>query len=146
MSGKIPVDMVEDPELRAALTEACEQQYRGWLYGGDYKKAESKDEIGETLKEIEEERKRLMDKHREYMRQAELARREAETMRNPHMREITENLRRKHGYSGEVCPDCGRPIRNKKNGEPWCPYCDKPVKPEPKSYTFKEPDGGQGGG
>ena len=147
---------VEDsPEFQKALNEACEKKYRGWLFGGDYKKAESRDKVGETLKEIEADRKRLMEKHEEYMRQAELAKQQARFMINPHMREITETLRKKHDSVGLVCPVCGGGDEgNRMNGKPWCMKCNaplmtvkkmagwvKPEKPKPQSFTFKEPDG-----
>ena len=111
----------ESPEFQKALQEACEKQYRGYLFGGGYRKAESKDKVGETLEKIESERKRLMETHEGYMRQAELARQQTSFMTNPVMREITENIRRKHGSSGLVCPVCGEGNHgNKINGKPYC--------------------------
>ena len=54
---------VEDsPEFQAALNEACEKQYRGYLYGGNYAKAHSKDTIAATMEGMQEatgERSRL---------------------------------------------------------------------------------------
>lgn len=145
----------ESPEFQKALNEACEKQYRGYLFGGAYVKAASKDTVGETLEKIEAERKRLMEKHGEYMQQAELMREQARFMTNPHMREITETLRKKHGSGGLVCPVCGGgDDGNRMNGKPWCFECNvplmtvekaadwvKPEKPKPWSFTFNEPDG-----
>lgn len=148
---------VEDsPEFQKALTEACEKQYRGYLFGGEYKKAASKDKIGETLEKIEAERKKLMEKHEGYMKQAELVILQSGWMRNPHMRQITETLKRKHSAGGLVCPVCGEGDEgNRMNGKPWCMKCNVPLmtkekakswvkppeKPKPKSYTFNETDG-----
>lgn len=136
----ISPEEVPNPELRAALTEACEKQYRGWLYGGGYTKANSRDEIADTLEEIEAERKRLMEKHEEYMRQAELERQQARFMSNPAMREITENLRRKHAPSGLICPSCGdRDHGNRMNGKPWCLKCNAPLMTAEKAEMWVEP-------
>ncbi|GAI93495.1 unnamed protein product [marine sediment metagenome] len=111
----------ESLEFQKALTEACEKQYRGYLFGGAYKKAASKDKIGETLEKIEAERKRLMEKHEGYMKQAELAKQQARFMTDPAMREIMENLRKKHDSGGLVCPVCGEGDHgNKMNGKPIC--------------------------
>lgn len=121
MSGKIPADMVKDPELRLALTEACEKQFRGYLFGGEYVKSSSKDTIGETLEQIEAERKKLMEKHEGYMEQAKLAVQQARFTTDPVMRDITKNLERKHGFSGLICPVCGeRDHGNKDRGKPVC--------------------------
>ena len=154
----------DSPEFQKALTEACEKKYRGWLFGGDYKKAESKDKIGETLENIEAERKRLMEKHEEYMRQAELIRQQTRFMTNPAMRQITGTLKRKHRAGGLICPVCGEGDHgNRLNGKPVCYMnskhkakgVDGPVplttpekakewkpskKPKSKSLTFKEPE------
>lgn len=111
----------QSPEFMKALNEACEKNYRGWLFGEEYKKAASKDSVGETLKEIEAERKRLMEKHEGYMRQAELAKQQTRFMTDPAMREITETLRRKHGSGGLICPVCGEGDHgNRLNGKPYC--------------------------
>lgn len=112
---------MESPEFLAARNKACEKKFRGWLYGGDYVEAASKDKVGETLEQIERDRKRLMEKHEGYMRQADLAR----IMANPHVRQITEASReasrRKHGSGGLVCPVCGEGDHgNRANGKPVC--------------------------
>lgn len=151
---------VESPEFKAALQEACEREYRGWLFGGGYKKAESKDKVGETLEEIEAERRRLMEKHEGYMRQAELAKQQAKIMSDPYMREVTENLRRKHrAEGGLICPVCGEEDHgNMINGKRYCfmnakhkakgvegpvplmtPEKAKDWKPPNKKFKHKEP-------
>lgn len=158
--------MSRSPEFQKALQEASEKIYREWRSGGEYAKAETKDKVGETLEKIEAERKRLMEKHEEYVRQAELAKQQAMIMSSPHMREITENLRRKNDSRGLVCPVCGeRDHGNRINGKPYCFMNAKhkakgvegpvplmtPEKAEewrppkklkkPRSFTFNEPDG-----
>ena len=154
---------MDSPEFQPALNEACEKQYRGWLFGGEYVKAASKDSVGDTLEEIERERKKLMAKHEGYMREAELVKLQSGWMRNPHMREITGNLKRKQKFSGLVCPVCGGGDKgNTVNGKPVCYMNAKhrglgpiplmtaekakdwkpPEKKKPKrSYTFNAPDG-----
>jgi len=115
------MNVENSPEFQKALNEACEKQYRGYLFGGAYRKAESKDKIGETLEDIERERKNLMETHEGYMREAELARQQARFMTNSHMRQITENLKRKQEVSGLVCPVCGGGDKgNRVNGKPVC--------------------------
>jgi RNA polymerase-binding transcription factor DksA len=134
--------MENSPDFEKALNEECERQYRGWLFGGGYAKASSKDRIGDTVEEMQRRRREIEDKADDLRRHANQVRREAMIRANPHMREITENLVRKHGFAGPVCPECGKPYYgNRKNGKPWCVYCDKPVKPKPRSFTFKEVDG-----
>jgi len=149
------LEQIDDPERQKVLQDVCEKQYRGWLFGGEYRKAASQDTVGETLEEIERERKKLMEKHEGYMRQAELAKQQAKFMTDPAMREITENLKRKHSAGGLICPVCGgREEGNRMNGKPWCMKCNAPlmtlekaigwVKPEkhkkPSSHTFNEPE------
>lgn len=148
--------MEESPEFQKALQEACEKEYRGVIFGGDYIKPES----------VKAEQKRLMEKHEEYLRQAELAKQQARIMTSPHMREITENLRRRNDSQGLICPICGeRDHGNRINGKPYClmyskhrakgvdgpvplmtPKKAKDWKPPrkrkvPRSFTFNEPDG-----
>lgn len=97
----------------------------------------------------------------------EKIRHEAEMRSNPHAREITANLRRKHGSASALsCPCCGSgDLGNKMNGKPVCmmnakhkaegvdgpvlllspekakEWTPPPAKPKPKSFTFNEPDG-----
>lgn len=95
-------------------------------------------------------------KRKEALEQAKRLRREYRSFTHPHMREITDNLRRKHGTVGLICPICGdRDYGNTINGRPSCVKCYaplmtaenaanwvKPVKPrKPSSYTFTEPEG-----
>ena len=58
------IDEIETPEFQAALNEACEKQYNGWLYGGSAVKAETKSQIDGVMKEIQG-RKREADQMRE---------------------------------------------------------------------------------
>lgn len=111
--------IVEDsPEFQKALNEACEKQYRGWLFGGEYAQADSKDSIAETMEEIQRQRKEFGDGVRSY---AETIRRQAMITAHPHMREITSNLKRKQGAKGLVCPLCGEEDHgNRINGKPYC--------------------------
>lgn len=43
----------ESPEFQKALNEACEKQYRGWLYGGKGVKAETKSQIDGVMRELQ---------------------------------------------------------------------------------------------
>jgi len=147
---------VESPEFKKALNEACEAQYRGWLYGGDFAKASSKDTIGATMEEIQRQRREIEEKEKKAKLYADRIRREAELMQNEHAREITENLRRLYKPESDlVCPQCGETDSrgNRMNGKPFCFKCQlvmisrekvknwiKPVKPKVKSYTFNDPD------
>ncbi len=54
----------ESPEFQAALNEACEKQYTGWLYGGSAVKAETKSQISDVMKKIQQN-KREAEKMRE---------------------------------------------------------------------------------
>ena len=149
-------EKVEDsPEFKKALNEACEGQYRGWLYGGGVI-ANSKDKIGGTMEEIQRQRKAIEEKVEEARRHADRIRREAELMSNEGAREITENLRKLHSTeSGVVCPQCGETNShgNRMNGKPFCFRCNlimiskekaknwvKPQKPKKSSLTFNDPD------
>ena len=111
----------QSPEFLKSLNEVCEKRWRGWKFGGGYIKAESLDTVGKTLEKIEAERKRLMEKHEEYVRQAELVKVQSGWMRNPHMREIMGNLKRKNRSEGLICPVCGEGDHgNRINGKPVC--------------------------
>lgn len=148
-----PEKIEDSPEFKKALNEACERQYRGWLYGGGI--VSSKDKIGETMEEIQRQRREIEEKVEGAKRHADRLRREAALMSNPHAREITENLRRIHGQNGGlVCPQCGDTDHgNRMNGKPWCMRCNlplmskekaegwiKPSKPKPRSLTFTDVD------
>jgi len=52
------------PEFQAALNEACEKQYSGWLYGGSAVKAKDKSKIEGVMREIQH-RKREAEQMRE---------------------------------------------------------------------------------
>ncbi len=54
----------ESPEFQAALNEACEKQYSGWLYGGSAVKAKDKSKIDGVMREIQG-RKREAESMRE---------------------------------------------------------------------------------
>ena len=146
---------VEDsPEFKKALNEACEGQYRGWLYGGGV--VSSKDKIGGTMEEIQRQRQRIEDEVAEARRHADRVREEARIMSDPHLREITEHLRRIHGQKGGlVCPSCGETNShgNRMNNRPYCFRCNlpmisrekaekwiKPQKPKIRSCTFIDYD------
>lgn len=156
------LEEIENPELRAAITEACEKQYRGHLYGGGYAKAHSKDIIAGTMEEMQRQREAIEAKVEGIRSHAEQVRREATMRANPYIREITANLKRKYGSVGLVCPVCGEgDHRNRMNGKPVCMMNAKhkglgpiplmtlekarewkpPEKPKIKSFTFKELDG-----
>lgn len=155
----------ESPEFQKALNEACEKQYREWTYGGGIKSS-SKNTIADTMAEIQrlqggdqkamKKHEKLMGEHEEYMKQAELAKQQAKILRNTHMREITGNLKRKHGSDGLICPICGEGDHgNKLNGKPYCFMNAKhkglgPIplmtlekakdwKPPKEKFNFKEP-------
>lgn len=50
--------IVEDsPEFQKALKEACEGQYRGYLYGGEGIKAETKSQIEGVMREVQGRRR-----------------------------------------------------------------------------------------
>ena len=44
----------ESPEFQKALNESCEKEYRGYLYGGAYAKAHSKDKGSINIEYIKE--------------------------------------------------------------------------------------------
>jgi endogenous inhibitor of DNA gyrase (YacG/DUF329 family) len=143
----------ESPEFRKALAEACEAQYREFMYGGGIPKGK----VGDSAEEIQRQRAEIEEKVAGARLHAERVRREAEIMSNPHAREITENLRKLHSVdSGIMCPKCGETNShgNKNNGKPYCYKCqqtmisrekaEKWVKPSPPkgfSRGFTEPDG-----
>ena len=135
-----------DPEFRKALEEACERNYREYLFG-----AGNSGKIGVTDAEIRSERAKIESEVEGAKRHAERVREEARIMSDPAIREITENLRRMHSADGGlVCPKCGGTNHgNRMNGKPWCPKCNlplmsrekaagwvKPQKPKPKRFTF----------
>jgi endogenous inhibitor of DNA gyrase (YacG/DUF329 family) len=145
---------VESPEFQKALNEACEGQYRGWLYGGGV--VSSKDKIGGTMEEIQRQRQRIEDEVAEARHHADRVRREVELMSNEGAREITEALHRLHSVEGGlVCPSCGETNShgNTMNGRPLCWKCQlvmiskekaekwvKPQKPKTRSLTFTDVD------
>jgi len=145
----------ESPEFVKALHEACEHQYREYLYGGGV--VSSKDKIGDTMAEIQRQRAKIEAEVAGARAHADRVREEMRVMSDPHMREITESLRARHRTEGGlVCPSCGETDShgNKMNGKPYCFKCNLPlmsaekaaewVKPQPSkkaSRTFNEPDG-----
>lgn len=151
-------EKIEDsPEFKKALNEACEVQYRDWLYGGDYAKASSKGTVADTMEGIQKQRKEIEEKVEGAKLHAERVRREAEIMWNPHAREITENLSKLHSVdSGVICPKCHETNShgNRNNGKPYCYRCQlqmmsrekaekwiKSQQPKKFSRGFDEPDG-----
>jgi len=142
----------ESPEFMEALHEACERQYREYLYG-----SASEDKIGDTLEEIQRQRREIEEKVAEARLHADRVREEMRVMSDPHLREITEAMRARHRTDGGlVCPGCGETDShgNKMNGKPYCFKCNLPfmsaekaaewVKPsKPKKFPrgFNEPDG-----
>lgn len=142
----------ESPEFQAALNEACEKQYRGYLYGGGYAKASSEDKIADTMKEMQRQREEIEAR----VAGARLHAEQVRLMSDPHAREITEAQRKRHSADGGlVCPSCGDTDHGNRMGkQPWCMRCQlplmsqekaekwvKPEKPKPRNYTFNEPDG-----
>lgn len=153
---------MDSPDFQKALNEACEKQYRAYLFGGAYATAHSKDTIADTMEEMRRRREEIEAKSEDFRRHAEQVRREAEEMRfrmHPHVREIDELYRRLHGAGGLICPLCGeRDHGNRINGKPVCSMIakhkakgvDGPVpllllekakewKPPKKKFKFKEP-------
>ena len=65
----------------------------------------------------------------ERVKLARFQREEMRVMGDPHMREITENLRRVHSSSSKlVCPSCGEGDHgNRMNKKPWCMRCNMPL-------------------
>lgn len=111
----------ESPEFQKALNEACERQYRGFLYGGNYARAHSKDTIADTMDEIQKQRAKIEAENADLRRMAEDTRRQASILSSAPMREITKNFKRKYGSSGLICPACGEGDHgNKMNGRPVC--------------------------
>ena len=146
--------MTESPEFLRALHEACERQYREYLYGGGI--VSSKDKIADTMEEMQRQRREIEEKVAEARVHAERRREEMRIMGDPHLREITESLRKRNRVEGGlVCPKCGDTDHgNRMNGKPYCMKCNLPlmsaekaaewVKPQvPKraSRTFNEPEG-----
>lgn len=126
------------PEFKAALAEECERQYRGFLYGGSVPKGK----IGNTVEEIEAQRREIEAKASEARLHAERVRREAEIMSNPHAREITENLRKLHSpETGLVCPSCGETDShgNRMGKLPYCFKCNQPFMSREKAETWVKP-------
>jgi hypothetical protein len=146
------VSIEDSPEFKKALQEECERQYRSILYGKNAPKVS----VGSTAAEVERQRREI-EKSSEARLHANLMRREAEIMGNPHAREITENLRALHSVEGGlVCPQCGETDShgNKMNGHPFCFRCQlqmiskekaekwiKPPQPKKFSRGFNEPEG-----
>lgn len=131
----------ESPEFKKALNEACEAQYRGWLYGEGVI-ANSKEGIGDTMEEIQRQRQKIEDKFKDARLHAERVRREAEIMSNPHAREITENLLRVHSKGGGmVCPQCGETNShgNRMNGKPFCFKCNLVMISKEKAEKWVKP-------
>lgn len=58
------------------------------------------EQMMEKHNEIHQE---MMEKYGDYIKQAKQLR----FLSNPHAREITANLKKKHGSSGLICPCCG---------------------------------------
>ncbi len=150
------------PEFFKALNKACEKQYRGYLFGGDYAKAHSKDIISDTMEGMQRKRRKIESSAKGIRIHAEQARRKAIIKTNPHMREITSNIRRRSGSSGLICPVCGEGDHGNRMGRK--PYCfmnakhgelgpvplmtpekakewKPPEKQKTKSLTYKELDG-----
>lgn len=153
----------ESPEFKKAMNEACERQYRGFLFGGEYARASSKDTIADTMEEMQRQRNEVERTSMDARLHAEQVRNEITIKSNPHMREITSNLKRRSGVDVLVCPVCGEGDQgNRMDRIPICYMIDKhkglgpvplmtpekardwkpPKKKSPRgSYTFKEPDG-----
>lgn len=111
-------------EFQKALNEACEKQYRGFLYGESY--FETHSEVAETMEEIQQQREEIENKVEEFRVEARRIRRES----HPHMREILASLKRrslkKSGGSGLICPACGEGDHgNRMNGKPVCMMSSK---------------------
>ncbi len=152
---------VEDsPEFQKALNEACEKQYRGFLFGGAFIKAQSKDAIAETMDGMQQQRREIEDKVKGLREEADKVRGDMKLRLSPHMREITANLKRKSGSPGLICPKCGEgDYGNRMNGKPICYMNAKhdglgpillmtpekakewksPKSVKTRSYTFNEP-------
>ena len=142
----------ESPEFKKALQEACEAQYREFLYGGSVPKGK----IGDTAEEVQRQRREIEERVAGARLHAERVREEARIMSDPHLREITENLRKLHSVdSGVVCPKCGETNShgNRMGNKPACMKCQlpmmsrekaekwiKPTKPKPRSLTFTDVD------
>ena len=109
----------------------------------------------EVEKPLSPERK-LNPEIEERIMEAKWMRQDMRIRSDPHLREITENLRKAHSSrSGLVCPRCGESDHGNRMGKkPWCMRCNLPlmsaekaskwVKPQsPKKFTrgFEEPDG-----
>jgi hypothetical protein len=141
---------IEDsPAFQDALKQACDSQWRNWLYGGGFKKSQRKD-VEADLNRIQEIKDSAEAKAEAARREAEAIRAKAEALRQQHdpsLRRITENLRIKHGVvtTGLMCPKCkdtnasnvqvyGKGKTRKQ--VPWCIKCNVPLVPPDK------PDGG----
>lgn len=111
----------ETPEFQKALNEACEKQYRVLFYGEQVEKAHSNHLISNTIEDMRRQRKEIEAKFEDIKRRGDQVRYEAMIMANPHMREITANLKRKQPSSGLICPVCGDGDHgNRVNGKPYC--------------------------
>lgn len=129
----------EFPEFQAALKEACEVQYREFLYGA---KAKPTDKIGDTAEEIQRQRKEIEAKVEGARLHAARVREEARIRSDPHLREITESLHTLHSVdSGVVCPKCHETNShgNKMNNRPYCFRCQLPMMSKEKAEKWVKP-------
>lgn len=128
----------ESPEFKAALAEACESQYREFMYGGGIPNGK----VGDTAEEIQRQRREIEAKSEEARLHAERVRREAEIMSNPHAREITENLHKLHSIEGSlICPSCGETDShgNRMGNKPFCMKCQLPMISREKAEKWVKP-------
>jgi len=77
----------------------------------------------------------------ERIRQARFQREEMRIRGDPHLREITESLRRAHAAgSGLVCPSCGDGDHGNRMGKrPWCFKCNLPLMSREKAAGWVKP-------
>lgn len=125
-------------EFQTALNEACEKQYREYLYGEG---GVSSDKIGDTMVEIQKQRREIEEKFTEAKVHADQRREEMRIMSDPHLREITEAMRARNRVSGGlVCPRCGDIDHgNKMNKKPWCIKCNLPLMSAEKAEKWLKP-------
>ena len=129
---------MSSPEFMAALNEACEHQYREYLYGGGV--TASKDKIGDTMAEIQRQRAEIEATVSEARLNADRVRAEMRVMSDPHMREITMNLRKRHSVDSLVCPNCGEGDHGNRMGkQPWCMKCNLPLMSREKAEKWIKP-------
>ena len=140
MASKL--EEIENPEFQTALEEAAEKAFRGYLYGGVGPKAVDRSHIKDIMEQIQHIRSvtdRKVDKIRRDVEKMGGNLPPPLLMTKP-MRDITENLRRKCGSGGLVCPKCGEPDKgNTLNGKPICMICMIRLLPVDKVAEWVEP-------